>query len=75
MSLLLGPGDLILLVGLLSLDDLVTVSGPEIDSFVDRKMEELRRYTVRWASMEEDIKKKEADFQALKERVEEDGCV
>lgn len=36
-------------------------------------MEELRQYTVEWAAMEDEIKKTEADFQALKERVEEDG--
>lgn len=35
-------------------------------------MEQLNQYNVEWASMKEDIDRKEAEFLALKERVEED---
>ncbi|KAL4807438.1 hypothetical protein BDV18DRAFT_167968 [Aspergillus unguis] len=56
-----------------SIDEMVTVPNAEVESFVDRKMEELRQYNVEWAALEEEIKQKETDFQALKERVEADG--
>ncbi|KAL2819759.1 kinase-like domain-containing protein [Aspergillus granulosus] len=57
-----------------SIDELATAPGTEVELFVDSKMEQLNQYNVEWAAMKEEIDKKEADFQALKERVEEDGC-
>lgn len=56
-----------------SIDELVTVAGPEVEQFVNSKMEQLKQYNVEWAAMKEELDKKEADFQALKARVEEDA--
>ncbi|BDD62831.1 hypothetical protein MAP00_007789 [Monascus purpureus] len=56
-----------------SIDELVTVAGPEVEQFVNSKMEQLKQYNVEWAAMKEELDKKEAEFQALKARVEGDA--
>ncbi|RHZ58439.1 hypothetical protein CDV55_105911 [Aspergillus turcosus] len=56
-----------------SIDELATVPDPEVELFVNSKMEQLNQYNVEWAAMKEEIDKKEADFLALKKRVEEDA--
>ncbi|KAJ5562714.1 hypothetical protein N7461_001475 [Penicillium sp. DV-2018c] len=56
-----------------SIDELATVAGPEVELFVNSKMEQLKLYGVEWAVMKEELDKKEAEFQALKARVEEDA--
>ncbi|GIJ91158.1 hypothetical protein Asppvi_010123 [Aspergillus pseudoviridinutans] len=56
-----------------SIDELATVPGPEVELFVNSKMEQLNQYNVEWAAMKEEIDKKEAEFLALKKRVEEDS--
>jgi hypothetical protein len=38
---------------------------------VEGKMEQLRQYDLEWGIMKEDIDKKNAEFEALKEKVEE----
>lgn len=55
------------------IDELATVAGPDVDLFVNSKIEQLNQYNVEWAAMKEELDKKEADFQALKARVEEDA--
>lgn len=57
-----------------SIDELATVPGPEVELFLNSKMEQLNQYNVEWAAMKEEINKKEADFLALKKRVEEDAA-
>lgn len=44
----------------------------EVDAFVEAKMSELERYNVEWVGMKAEIDRKEADFQALRARVEAD---
>ena len=44
----------------------------EVDAFVETKMSELEQYNVDWAAMKAEIDRKEADFQALRARVEAD---
>ena len=57
---------------LLSIDELATVAGSDVELFVNRKMEQLNQYNVEWTAMKEELDRKEAEFQALKARVEED---
>ncbi|KAL4964163.1 phosphotransferase family protein [Aspergillus stella-maris] len=54
------------------LDCCVPVLPAEVQNFVNNKMEQLKQYNVEWAAMKEEIDKKEAEFQALRARVEED---
>lgn len=56
-----------------SIDELATVAGPEVELFVNSKKKQLNQYNVEWAAMKEELDRKEADFQALKARVEEDA--
>ncbi|KAJ5638943.1 uncharacterized protein N7484_006805, partial [Penicillium longicatenatum] len=56
-----------------SIDELATVADPEVELFVNSKMEQLKQYNVEWVAMKEELDKKEADFQALQARVEEDA--
>ncbi|BDD57564.1 hypothetical protein MPDQ_007458 [Monascus purpureus] len=56
-----------------SIDELVTVASPEVELFVNSKMEQLNQYNVEWAAMKEELDKKEVDFQALQASVEEDA--
>ncbi|KAL5332576.1 hypothetical protein BJX70DRAFT_383741 [Aspergillus crustosus] len=55
------------------IDELGTVAGPDVELFVNSKMEQLNQYNVEWTAMKEELDKKEADFQTLKARVEEDA--
>lgn len=52
---------------------LATVPDCEMDAFVESKMEQLSQYNVEWAAKE--IDRKEAEFQALKERVERENAM
>ncbi|RDW63221.1 phosphotransferase family protein [Aspergillus mulundensis] len=56
-----------------SIDELATVADHDVELFVSSKMEQLNQYNEEWAAMKEELDKKEADFQALKARVEEDA--
>lgn len=42
----------------------------ELNAFVESKMEQLRQYGLEWSIVKEDIDKKNAKFEALKEKVE-----
>jgi hypothetical protein len=53
-----------------NLDEFTTVTDTELNAFVQGKMEQLRQYDLEWGIMKEDIDKKNAEFQALKEKVE-----
>ncbi|KAH6719332.1 hypothetical protein BKA61DRAFT_731786 [Leptodontidium sp. MPI-SDFR-AT-0119] len=52
-----------------NLNDLATVTDTELNAFVEGKMEQLRQYDLEWGIMKEDIDKKNAQFEALKEKV------
>lgn len=56
-----------------SIDELATVASSGVELFVNSKMEQLKQYNMEWAAMQEELDKKEAEFQALKARVEEDA--
>ncbi|KAJ0414799.1 kinase-like domain-containing protein [Aspergillus carlsbadensis] len=56
-----------------AIDEFGMVAGPEVELFVSSKMEQQKQYNVEWAAMKEELDKKEAEFQALKARVEEDA--
>ena len=67
------PGLLFDSFHLLRKDELVTVADTEVELFVNSNMEQLKQCDVEWVAMKEELDKKEADFQALKARVEEDA--
>ena len=53
-----------------NLNEFAIVTDTELNDFVEGKMEQLRQYDLEWGIMKEDIDKKNAQFEALKEKVE-----
>jgi hypothetical protein len=58
-----------------NLDDFATVSEIEVNSFIKDKMGQLQQYHIEWAAKKKDIDRKEAEFQALKKKVEEEDAM
>ncbi|KAL4956341.1 hypothetical protein BDW69DRAFT_203338 [Aspergillus filifer] len=53
-------------------DGCMPILAAGVQDLVKSKMKQLEQYNLEWAAMKEEIDKKEAEFQALKARVEED---
>jgi len=53
-----------------NLDDFATVPESELNAFVEGKMEPLRQYELEWQELKESIDEKNAQFQALRAKVE-----
>jgi hypothetical protein len=58
-----------------NLNEFVTVSDSEIEAFVKDKREHLRQYEIEWAAIKKEIDRRNAEVQALKEKIEEEDAM
>ena len=55
-----------------SIPGFAEIPAPDVELFVKYKLEQLEKYNEEWAAMKREIDRTEAEFQALRERVEKE---
>lgn len=55
-----------------SMSELANIPASEMERFVKNKLEQPEQYKAEWAEMKRELDRKEAEFQALRERVEKE---